>query len=206
MFHVKQSDEYMRFVEYITTVTSEGQQKKLVQYFDMLIQYNKTINLFSRKNEGLIIKHFIDAVSGATALDFTNKIIDIGSGNGLPGIVIGIIFPETQIKIYERKERKSVFLNLVKNRLQIDNITIYNSSFDNEVFDGFDIIMKGVNPYDIKPFIQTYIEEGRVYYFSSGSMISDFKKEYYIPIFDEKHAIIRVDNQMLKDGEKWERS
>ncbi len=205
MFHVKQSDEFIRFVHYLELHVAEEKREKLLQYFDLLITYNKTINLYSRKNEGIIIKHFLDALIGSYSLDFTDKLIDIGSGNGLPGIVVAIMYPNTNIKIYERKERKSVFLKLVKNKLKLDNIEVYNEDFNNNYYEDHCIIMKGVNPYDVQNIMEDYLENDSVFYYSSGEINSEFKRDYYIPIYNEKHAIILIKKEMFSDGAKWER-
>lgn len=205
MFHVKQSDEFINFEKYLKMHVAEDKYNMLMEYFDLLLTYNKTINLFSRKNQGLVIKHFLDALIGSFKLDFVDKIVDIGSGNGLPGIVIAIMYPDTKIKIFERKERKSVFLKIVRNKLKLKNIEVYNESFDNNEFEDYSIIMKGVNPYDIKDIVKDYLDSGRVFYYSSGQMNSEIKRDYYIPVFNEKHAIIKITNDMLKDGGKWER-
>ncbi len=205
MFHVKQSDEFEKFDAYLKLHVTEEKYEILMKYFDLLLSYNKTINLFSRKNQGLIIKHFLDALIGSFLLDFTDKIIDIGSGNGLPGIIIAIMYPDTQIKIFERKERKSVFLKLMKNKLGLKNVEVFNESFENVYLEDYSIIMKGVNPYDVQNIMETYLDEGNVYYYSSGNINSEFKRDYSIPIFNEKHAIIKINKEMFKDGAKWER-
>lgn len=205
MFHVKQSEEYEKLIAYLNVHVIEEKYNNLVEYFDLLLNYNKTINLFSRKEPGVIIKHFLDALVGSFQLDFTDKIIDIGSGNGLPGLIIAIMYPKTRVKIYERKERKSVFLNIVKKKLNLNNVEIYNSNFQNPKHEGFSIIMKGVNPYDIKDVMMKYVRAGKVFYYSSGNMKSEIKKDYYVPVFNERHAIIQISENMLQDGKVWER-
>ena len=67
----------------------------------LVIQKNKTINLISKKTEDNFIKrHIIDCVQAIDFIDINSKICtDIGSGAGLPGIVLAIVLKRKNIKI-----------------------------------------------------------------------------------------------------------
>ncbi len=213
MYEIKISREYKKFKEIIETYFEEKQIELFFKYFDMLIEYNKTINLFTRKRSALIIKHFLDSIFGALKFeDFLEKtsynVIDVGSGNGLPGVIFSILYPEIEVKLFEKREKKSIFLNLLKRKLSLDNLNIENKEFSNDFFkDNYFIILKGVNPYKIKNNIIEFVKQKKCYYFSNYKVgeKKDIFADYLLPIYNVRHYIIKLREELLSEEDLWEK-
>ena len=99
----------------------------LNKYMELVIQKNKKINLISKKTEENFIKrHIIDCAQVIDLIDINSKICtDIGSGSGLPGLVLAIMLKRKQInmkmKLYEKSYHKSSFLRSVSKKLRLDS-------------------------------------------------------------------------------------
>ena len=92
----------------------------------LVIQKNKEINLISQKTEeNFVERHIIDCVQAIDLIDINSKLCtDIGSGAGLPGIVLAIVLKEKNIKmkmnLYEKSHHKSKFLKQISEKLKLD--------------------------------------------------------------------------------------
>ncbi|ASZ09428.1 16S rRNA (guanine(527)-N(7))-methyltransferase RsmG [Mesoplasma chauliocola] len=104
---------------------SEEIKQKLSEYFEILVEENAKYNLTRIIDEDEVYeKHFLDSLLFTKECKIVNqKIIDIGTGPGFPGIVIKIFFPETEITLIDSNNKKVNFLNLVIKKLQLKNIT-----------------------------------------------------------------------------------
>jgi len=110
---------------------------ELNRFTDLVIEKNKQINLISKKTEkNFIERHIIDSIQAIDFIDINNKICtDIGSGAGLPGIVIAIVLKGRKIKmkmnLYEKSYHKSKFLEKVVEKLKLD-VTIFQKDIFKE--------------------------------------------------------------------------
>ena len=76
---------------------SQEQVSKLLKYLALIIKWNKTYNLSAiRHTEDGIKKHLLDSLSVVSYIQQT-PLLDVGSGAGLPGIVISIMKPELKM-------------------------------------------------------------------------------------------------------------
>jgi 16S rRNA (guanine527-N7)-methyltransferase len=85
--------------------------ERLTVYVDLLLRWNRTINLISRRDETFVWeRHVADAVGLAPYLpDGADTAIDLGSGAGLPGLVLAIVTGR-HFHLVEADQRKSAFL------------------------------------------------------------------------------------------------
>ena len=100
---------------------------RLLDYYkELVLEKNNKINLISRKDiNNFIERHIIDCAQAIDFIDLNNKICtDLGSGAGLPGIVIAIMLKAKKNKIklnlFEKSYHKSEFLREVKEKLKLD--------------------------------------------------------------------------------------
>jgi 16S rRNA (guanine527-N7)-methyltransferase len=85
----------------------------LKKYIDLLVASNEELNLISRKMtfEELIDNHVIDCMLALSSFPKDLKVIaDLGSGGGLPGVLLALQFPTTQFHLYEKSPLKREFL------------------------------------------------------------------------------------------------
>jgi len=90
---------------------------QLKAYIDLLWATNEELNLISRKMtfEELIDNHVIDCMLPLKYFPANIKVAaDFGSGGGLPGVLYAIQFPEVQFHLFEKSQKKQIFLNKFK--------------------------------------------------------------------------------------------
>lgn len=105
---------------------SSNQISKLDKYLSYMLEYNEKVNLtaITDKAEG-IEKHLYDSLLVATTYDLDNKnIIDIGSGAGLPGIPLAILYPNSKFTLLEPINKKANFLKSAQELLDLGNVTV----------------------------------------------------------------------------------
>ena len=109
---------------------SDHQLEQFETYYEMLVEKNKVMNLtaITEKNE-VIDKHFADSlalIKGGVSLT-GQKILDIGTGAGFPGVPIKIAFPETDVCLLDSLNKRVNFLNEVIHQLGIKKVDAIHS-------------------------------------------------------------------------------
>lgn len=98
----------------------------LVNYLSMLEKWNKAYNLTAiRDIDQMISLHLLDSLATLPFITGEN-IIDVGTGPGLPGMVLAICYPEKRFTLLDSNGKKTRFLTQVKMDLRIDNVTVAN--------------------------------------------------------------------------------
>ena len=110
---------------------SERQIEKLLDYLALLVKWNSVYNLTSvREPQQMVIQHLLDAMSALYAFKGAKKILDVGTGGGLPGMVIAIwaleAEPQLQIHLIDTVKKKTAFLTQVKAELGLENVTVHS--------------------------------------------------------------------------------
>lgn len=98
---------------------------KLRIYFEMLIEWNKKINLTSIKDEkDIIIKHFLDSLMLLKYLEIPEeaKLIDVGTGAGFPGLVLKIVRPDLHILLLDSLNKRLRFITEVIGDLSLRSV------------------------------------------------------------------------------------
>lgn len=110
--------------------------QKLVDYLALLQKWNKAYNLTAiRDVDQMITLHLIDSLSTIPYIE-GNKIIDVGTGPGLPGMVLAICFPEKNFTLLDSNGKKTRFLTQVKMELAVNNVTVANERVEQHAFAG----------------------------------------------------------------------
>ena len=114
---------------------------QLEGYVAMVKTYAKTLNLSSPE----VVKDFWQEIEKTKPYEShikTNaRILDIGSGVGLPGIPIAIRRPDVQITLCEIRKRRAAFLEILIGRLGLENVTVYNDDVRELRSVGFDTVV-----------------------------------------------------------------
>lgn len=108
---------------------SIDQQELLIGYTQELYKWNKAYNLTAiRKPEAMLKLHILDSLSVVKNLAKLNpkRIIDVGTGAGLPGIILAIMWPEVKVDLLDTNGKKTRFLNQCKHNLGLTNVLVLN--------------------------------------------------------------------------------
>ena len=112
------------------TKLSKKKLDQLSEYANLIAKWNKTRNLVSRNaNLEIINEHIFDCACLIPHLEEKN-ILDVGSGAGLPGLVISILDDEKKIKLLEPNQKKISFLTHVQAKLDLKNTTIFKERIE----------------------------------------------------------------------------
>lgn len=109
---------------------SDEQIQQFSKYYDMLIEWNKVMNLTAiTDKEEVIIKHFADSLllSKYKNLHDDLCVIDVGTGAGFPGIPLKIAYPELKVTLMDSLNKRLKFLDNVISELNLENITTVHS-------------------------------------------------------------------------------
>lgn len=119
-----------RISDYANTLKlplSESQITCLVNYLALFIKWNKVYNLSAiRDPEEMFVKHLLDSLSIAPLIN-GERFIDVGTGGGLPGVILAICFPSKHFTLLDSAGKKTRFLVQVKQALQLTNIQVENT-------------------------------------------------------------------------------
>jgi 16S rRNA (guanine527-N7)-methyltransferase len=127
---------------YYQKAFKKDEKEKIDQYIDLATAFNKTHNLFVRKDKTEIYNKDILDCSPIIPLIKPNKTVaDLGSGGGLPGILLSITKPKNKITLIESNQKKCYFLRSVVHTLDLKNTTVLNKKLTKQNKLGrFDII------------------------------------------------------------------
>ena len=104
---------------------NKEQSIQFQKYYELLIEWNKVMNLTAiTEYEEVVDKHFIDSLSIEKAVDLNiiEKVIDVGTGAGFPGIPLKIVYPHLKITLLDSLNKRINFLNEVISKLKLENI------------------------------------------------------------------------------------
>lgn len=110
-------------------------------YVSLLLKWNARINLIGPMTEADIwSRHIEDSLQLVPLIPSSaTSLVDLGSGAGLPGMVIAIAKPELKVTLVEQDQRKAAFLTEVKHRLNLSNVVVEAKDIK-AVEDGFDVV------------------------------------------------------------------
>ena len=191
---------------------------ELESYTNSIITKNRSINLISRSTEKSIkTRHIIDS---AQTVDFVNEndikvCTDLGSGAGLPGIVLGILMkvknPLFKVVFYEKSYHKSIFLKEMTKKFNLNSEIHQKNIFDEKNLNTDVIISRAFKPLPIifqiaktnfKSFKYIVLFLGR-----TGKKILDDTLETWEFDYEEKKSltsnesmIVKISNLRKKNG------
>ena len=126
---------------------NDAQADQLVLYADLLIKWNKTFNLVSRTDiRRLGARHLLDSLAPLNLLR-GSRVMDLGSGAGLPGIPLAVAVPQSAFLLCDRSERRIRFLQQVVRELALSNVEVWLGDIGSENLDvaAFDtVVARGV--------------------------------------------------------------
>lgn len=105
----------------------EKKKEQLKEYLHLLQSWNKVMNLTAIDDEpGIIYKHFLDCIYylSYARIKPGQKIVDLGTGAGFPGIPLKILYPQTEVYLVDSLQKRLKFLQEVIEKLQLKEISL----------------------------------------------------------------------------------
>lgn len=123
---------------------SAGQTSALVKYLDLLERWNGTYNLTAvRDREAMATQHLADCMSVVPALQRQRsggRLLDVGSGAGLPGVVIAALLPGWDVTCIDAVGKKMAFVRQVAGALPLPNLSVQHGRIEDLQAPPFDVI------------------------------------------------------------------
>ena len=130
--HTELRSQLVRGAVEMSVALNDEQIEKLLAYVREFEKWNKAYNLSAvRDIRQMVARHLLDSLSvvpwfTANKKFTATRIIDVGTGGGLPGIPLAIMFPEKQFTLLDSNGKKTRFLFQVKTLLGLTNVTVEN--------------------------------------------------------------------------------
>ena len=128
-----------RGCEALGLAPDSAQQESLLDYLALLLKWNSAYNLTAVRDPAqMVTRHLLDSL--AVAPHFSGEhVIDVGTGAGLPGVPLAIMFPGTRFALLDSNGKKTRFLFQVKTALRLDNMQMHHARVESfrppELFD-----------------------------------------------------------------------
>ena len=121
----------------MTLAINKGQMDALLEYLSLMAKWNPVYNLTAiRQTDEMVSAHLLDSLAIIGLIDVwlakkpKAKILDVGTGGGLHGVVLAIMRPQWSLTLIDPVHKKTAFLQQVKAQLQLDNLTVINGKVE----------------------------------------------------------------------------
>ena len=178
-------------------------------YISLILEKNKKINIISKKTaskKAIIDRHIIDS---AQIIDFVNlncnTTTDLGSGGGMPGIIIAIILKNMKNKmnvhLYEKSHHKSHFLKEVSKKLNLNTKVFQKNIFDIKKLETGTIMSRAFKPMPIVLDLvyENFADFKNLIFFmgKNGKKIFDKSKDNWNLEYIEKKSVTNEDSFLI---------
>ena len=178
-------------------------------FISMIIEKNKEINIISEENakyEVIRERHIIDSAQIIDFVDLnSNTITDLGTGGGMPGIIIAIILKnmkkDTKIHLYEKSHHKSAFLREVSRKLKLKTEIFQKNIFDLKKLETGTIMSRAFKPMPVVLDLvyENFLSYKNLIFFmgKSGKKIFESSLKDWDLEYTEKKSITNKDSFLI---------
>lgn len=126
----------------MSVAVNDRQLSSLLDYLGLLVKWNRAFNLTAvRDPKDMLYRHLVDSLSVVPFIH-AERILDVGTGPGLPGIPLAIMYPDKEFVLLDSNSKKTRFLTQARIELQLANIQIEQARVETLAVDcGFDQIV-----------------------------------------------------------------
>lgn len=144
-------DQLTQACDALSLTPTVQQKERLLEYLSQIIKWNKTYNLTAiRLPEQALVQHIFDGLAVIQPIQqylfereppSKKKILDVGSGAGLPGVVIAIMVPEVSVTCIDTVEKKMTFVRQVSGVLGLTNLQAIHQRVELYESESYDVVI-----------------------------------------------------------------
>ncbi len=136
------ADQLKRGLIALGLTLPDATQQRLLDYIALIDKWNRVYNLTAiREPEKMVGHHLLDSLAVAPHLQ-AKRLLDVGSGAGLPGIPLALANPDLHVTVLDSNHKKAAFLNQAVIELKLDNIEVCAERVESwQTQDRFDVII-----------------------------------------------------------------
>ena len=178
-------------------------------YISMILEKNKKINIISQNTASkktIIDRHIIDSAQIIDFVDLnSNTTTDIGSGGGMPGIIIAIILKNMKnnmnVHLYEKSYHKSQFLKEVSKKLNLNTVVFQKNIFEIKNLETGTIMSRAFKPMPVvlELVYENFSKYKNLIFFmgKSGKKIFENSKKKWELEYTEKKSLTSEDSFLI---------
>ena len=188
---------------------NDEQIKSFEKYMNLLLEWNEKINLTAiTQPEEIKLKHFVDSLTVLKYINEDDKVIDIGTGAGFPGIPLKIMNKNTKITLLDSLNKRINFLNIVIEKLDLSNIQAIHGRAEeiarNKLYrEKYDVAVSRAvaNLSTLTEYMLPFVKVGGKCICMKGANVNEELERAQNAIKELGGEIERVDNFYLSDND-----
>ena len=188
---------------------NEEQIKSFEKYMNLLLEWNEKINLTAiTQPDEVKLKHFVDSLTVLKYINDDDKVIDIGTGAGFPGIPLKIMNENTKITLLDSLNKRINFLNIVIETLNLRNIQAIHGRAEeiarNKLYrEKYDVTVSRAvaNLSTLSEYMLPFVKVGGKCICMKGANVNEEIEKAKNAIKELGGEIERVDNFYLSDND-----
>ena len=188
---------------------NDEQIKRFMNYMNLLLEWNEKINLTAiTQPDEVKLKHFVDSLTVLKYINDDDKVIDIGTGAGFPGIPLKIMNENTKITLLDSLNKRINFLNIVIETLNLRNIQAIHGRAEeiarNKLYrEKYDVAVSRAvaNLSTLTEYMLPFVKVGGKCICMKGANVNEELERAQNAIKELGGEIERVDNFYLSDND-----
>lgn len=149
LFTTQHAQELEKACSDLSLRPTEQQQTLLLEYLTQLLKWNKTYNLTAIRDPQLaLVQHIFDSLAIINPLSkyltdqnlTSSRVLDVGSGAGLPGVVIAAMIKDVQVTCVDTVEKKMAFVRQVAGVLKLSNLLAIHARVEQLKTEPYDVV------------------------------------------------------------------
>lgn len=143
-------DRLQQGVQELGLALDAKQQDALLQFLDLIVKWNRVYNLTSVRDEDMLTHHVLDSLAVVAPLQRyaqqrgglpALRLLDVGSGAGLPGVVLAVAQAKWQVLCVDAVGKKASFMTQAAGKLGLGNLRAMHSRVEDVRDESFDVIV-----------------------------------------------------------------
>lgn len=215
-----QLDKFEKGLEDLGISLNETQIKQFLDYYELLVETNKVMNLTAiTEFDEVIEKHFLDSLSLCRIYDLNHEIrvLDLGTGAGFPGVPLKIAFPQIRLVLADSLNKRIKFLENVVGELSLQNVSCVHGRAEEmgrnkEYREQFDLCVSRAvaNLSSLSEYCIPFVKEGGAFIsYKSGEIEEEanaakkaisvlggeLRKIYKFDLYEQKRSFVIIDKK-----------